>query len=103
MYRLTLALLACLSLPALAETPATVLPPPPTIADQGLPEPEVRITRDGDNTVEEYRLNGRVYMLKVTPKNAPAYYLMDKEGNGQMQRIDPAQRLVVPQWVLLKF
>ncbi|MDC7712555.1 DUF2782 domain-containing protein [Vogesella sp. LYT5W] len=103
MSRLILAVLAAIALPALADTPAAVLPPPPTIAADAMAEPEVRIIQDGDNSIEEYRLNGRLYLMKVTPKNAPPYYLRDDEGNGQMKRIDPSQRLVVPQWVLLTF
>lgn len=103
MSRLILAALAAIALPALAAAPAASLPPPPTIAADAVAEPEIRIIQDGDNTVEEYRMNGRLYLLKVTPKNAPPYYLRDDEGNGQMKRIHPSQRLVVPQWVLMTF
>ena len=104
MSRMILAALAVIALPALADTaPVTVLPPPPAISANAAAEPEVRIIQDGSNSVEEYRLNGHLYLVKVTPKNAPPYYLMDDEGKGQMKRVDPSQRLVVPQWVLMKF
>lgn len=104
MSRMILAALAVIALPALADSaPATVLPPPPAISANAAAEPEVRIIQDGNNSVEEYRLNGHLYLIKVTPKNAPPYYLMDDEGKGQMKRVDPSQRLVVPQWVLMKF
>ena len=104
MSRLILVLLASMSLPALADVPArAIIPPPPPLSANAVAEPEVRITQDEEKTTEEYRLNGRLYLIKVTPKNAPPYYLMDDEGKGQMKRIDPVQRLVIPQWVLMTF
>ena len=81
--------------------------PPPTIADQGQaetePEPEVRTVQKGDVTHEEYRVNGRLYMIKVIPKIGPPYYLVDKEGTGEMTEVDPSTRVVIPQWVLVRF
>ena len=32
-------------------------------------EPDVTIRQDGDRTVEEYRVNGFLYAVKITPKN----------------------------------
>ena len=101
------ALLALLPLSAAwAETPpapATV-PPPPTISDEaGTAEPEVRIIQRGDDKIEEYRLNGQLYMVKVTPAVGFPYYLMDEEGNGNMKQVDPNRRIIIPQWVLKRF
>jgi hypothetical protein len=113
-----IALLALLALPALATLPAVALaannastpssaeaPPPPTITEDqtAAPEPEVRIIQDSQGKTEEYRMNGRLYMVKVTPVVGPAYYLMDQDGTGKMKRIDPTRAVVIPQWVLLKF
>ncbi|MBV8680671.1 MAG: DUF2782 domain-containing protein [Aquitalea sp.] len=105
--RRMLALLALLPLSAAwAETPpapATV-PPPPTISDEaGTAEPEVRIIQRGDDKIEEYRLNGQLYMVKVTPAVGFPYYLMDEEGNGNMKQVDPNRRIIIPQWVLKRF
>lgn len=103
-----LALLALLPLSAAwAETPpapATV-PPPPTISQDaaGTAEPEVRIIQRGDEKIEEYRLNGQPYMVKVTPNVGFPYYLMDEEGNGSMKQVDPNRRIIIPQWVLKRF
>ena len=33
-------------------------------------EPDVTIVQKGDKTVEEYRVNGFLYAVKVTPKKA---------------------------------
>ncbi|CAM5323056.1 DUF2782 domain-containing protein [Rhodanobacter lindaniclasticus] len=47
-------------------------------------EPEVQIRQQGDNTVQEYSRNGRVYMVVVTPKH----------GLQQTYMVDPQGRLV---------
>lgn len=58
-------------------------------------EPDINIINKHDRRVEEYRNNGRLYMVKVTPANGPAYYLFDSDGDG---RIDG-----VPRWIIGKF
>ena len=66
-------------------------------------EPEVTITRDGESTTEEYRLNGHLYMVKVTPDGAPPYYLYkETEGSGWI-RVESIEPLIVPQWVVFEF
>ena len=47
-------------------------------------QPEVRIRREDDRTVEEYRSGGRVYMVRIQPTAGPAYYLIDTTGDGLM-------------------
>jgi hypothetical protein len=88
--------------------PAAEAPPPPPLrsteaapapGDTGL-EPEVTITTRGELTHEEYRLHGRLYMIKVIPKRGKPYYLVDREGSGQFQRSDFESRLSIPQWVI---
>ncbi len=52
------------------------------IADDELPlgEPEVTITQQGDKTVEEYRINGFLYAVKVIPKTGKPYFLVRADG-----------------------
>ena len=60
------------------------LPPKVTAGDQL--EPAVTITVDEEGQiVEEYRQNGQIYMVKVTPENLPPYYLIDMDGDGQFE------------------
>ena len=67
-------------------------------------EPEVTITRDGESTTEEYRLNGHLYMVKVTPDGAPPYYLYkETEGSGWLRMESIAEPLIIPQWVVFEF
>lgn len=110
-----LVLFALLSLPAFAApTPhatasdAKDLSPPPTISDSAsdstaAPEPEVRIIQKGQDKIEEYRLNGKLYMVKVTPSIGAPYYLVDDDGSGQMRQLGPNQHFIIPRWVLLRF
>jgi hypothetical protein len=51
--------------------------------------PDVQVRKEGDNTIQEYRENGKVYMVVVTPKFGPQQiYNVDPDGrmldqNGQ--------------------
>jgi hypothetical protein len=79
-------------------------PPPPPQSDQSL-EPEVTIIKRGTETVEEYRMHGRLYMVKVTPSSTGIpYYLVDEEGNGKFSRRDDLDNTVkVPMWLIFQF
>lgn len=78
-------------------------PPPPGIADPSL-EPQVTIVRRGEDKVEEYRVKGKLYMLKVTPPHGKPYYLVDEQGDGTWARRDATETgLRVPMWVILSF
>jgi hypothetical protein len=81
-------------------------PPPPATTgnDSGaLPEPEVTITTTGDTRREEYRLGGRLYMIKVIPANGRPYYLIDNEGNGEFLRDDFQPSVSPPMWIIKRF
>ena len=45
----------------------------------------MRTETNGD-VVEEYRVAGQLRMVKVTPSRGPAYYLMDENGDGRLDR-----------------
>ena len=63
-------------------------------------EPEVQVRQQGENTVQEYSRNGRVYMVVVTPKRGlQQTYLVDPQGrlvdeHGQRRAL-PAQYKVL--------
>jgi hypothetical protein len=122
---ISLLILAVLMAPALAadpaangaknKAPATSVPAPPPppenynppaapeLPDAGQPEPEITITTKGTEIHEEYRLNGRLYMIKVVPKKGKPYYLIDQEGSGQFRRSDFESRIAIPTWVIKRF
>lgn len=73
-------------------------------ASDDLGEPGVTITKQTELTIEEYRAGNRLYMIKVTPKHGPAYYLVDDQGNGKFARqesLDSGFR--PPRWVIHRF
>jgi hypothetical protein len=95
---------------ALAEKQADIPPPPPGASDQRGEEeiePEVVIIQREDKTIEEYRVNGQLYMIKVIPKNAPPYFLLDNDGDGNMESRLGASSLepdiMIPRWVLFRW
>ena len=80
-------------------------PPPLPVDENGETiEPEVTIKQSGEKVIHEYRIDGRIYMIKIVPKKGPPYYLMDLDGDGIMDvtEEDPA-RIVVPQWILFRW
>lgn len=107
-------LLLALTLPVYAEggqpLPKDLQPlpePPPAPAGMELDpslEPQVTIIKRGEEKVEEYRIGGKLYMMKVTPPHGVPYYLVDYRGDGQFSRQDNLDSGVrVPQWVLMRF
>lgn len=56
-------------------------------ADDVAPTVTIR-TGDNGDVVEEYRLNGQVTMVKVTPLRGPSYYLIDSNGDGRLDGKD---------------
>ncbi|HET9047741.1 MAG TPA: DUF2782 domain-containing protein [Chiayiivirga sp.] len=82
-----------ISAPALAQDePAPrehALPDKLTATDDPSQAPAVTISRrDNGDTVEEYRQDGRLYMVKVTPPNGISYTLMDTNGDGRLDKDD---------------
>lgn len=77
--------------------------PPETLEDVPIPpkvpgelvEPTVTIREEEDRRIEEYRMNGQVYMVKVTPEGGIPYYYIDTDGDGQLE-LDATQRALNP-------
>lgn len=68
-------------------------------------EPEITIKRRGAKTIQEYRINGALYMVKIVPDLGPPYYLIDTDGDGNMdvRQSNLERNLRIPQWVLLRW
>lgn len=110
MRRTIVLLLSALALNVAAQTqppklePIPEPPPPPDALNEAL-EPQVTITRRGEDKVEEFRVSGKLYMLRVTPPHGVPYYLVDNTGDGSWVRqsgsLDSGLR--VPMWVIGTF
>ncbi len=86
------------------------VPEPPPIPEQlqsgGVMVPDVRIVRKDQSTITEYRVNGRLRAIKVTPDgDFPAYYLYDTDGDGRLdQRCSGYEPdLLIPNWVIFSW
>ena len=79
-------------------------PPPPEIASDPDLEPQVTIVRRENETIEEFRVNGRLTMVKVTPRHGRPYYLVADGASGGFVRRDSLDSgLRIPMWVLFSF
>jgi hypothetical protein len=111
------AALVALALPAAAQSGARPIPkgsvpldeppPPPMVqVDPALEQQQVVTVRtEGDQQIQEYRVKGKLFMQRVTPKNGKPYMLIDHRGDGTFTKQDNTvdQGVRVPQWVLLEF
>jgi len=110
MKKLMLPLLGLLiNLSALAADPEAVpeppeIPLPDVVVDGEVIEPEVTIIKREEGTIYEYRINGQLYMVKVQPVKGPAYYMVDRDGDGEFdaRSTDPTN-ISVPQWILMRW
>jgi hypothetical protein len=81
------------------------VPIPPKVQppdDDGIPQVSIR-TQDNGDRVEEYRQNGKLYMVKVTPRNAPPYYLLDTNGDGRLDAKDGEGRVAPVYWTIYEW
>lgn len=92
-------------LPEVPEPPELALPSPGVDEEGSSLEPQVTITKRGEDKVEEYRINGRLYMIKITPRIGLPYYLIDNFGDGTFATgtggLD--QGIRPPMWVIRQF
>lgn len=81
-------------------------PPPPAmvLTDPAL-EPQVSIRTEDESQVQEYRVKGKLFMVRVTPKNGRPYIMIDHKGDGTFMKQDNTldSGVHVPQWVLHEF
>ena len=68
-------------------------------------DPQVVIRSGSDGQMEEYRMGGQLYMVKISPKKGRPYYLVDTDGDGSFEtrRSELGGDVLIPQWPLLKW
>lgn len=107
---LLLALSLCFTTASAAPPSPADLELPPSVFDAGADNADpdegstVTIIKEAEQTVEEHRANGKVYMIKITPKHGVPYYLVDTQGDGKFVRqesLDSGFR--PPSWVIRRF
>lgn len=106
---LSFGLLLLASRSALTEEPESLVPipnPPPLPKHSETIKPEVKIIQKEKALVKEYRLNGRLYRIEVTPRIGPSYYLADIDGDGYLEShfegpVD--SDMLIPSWILFRW
>ena len=104
--RRLLPLLLLAALPVWAQNdlqplPAVPPPPPGMEAFDAALEPQVTIVKSEKETREEFRVNGKLYMVKVTPAGGAPYYLVDNQGDGNFIEANiPGPVTKPPMWVI---
>lgn len=87
--------------PAVKLQPLPEPPPPPGMELDPSLEPQVTIRKRDKETIEEYRIGGRLYMIKITPAHGVPYYLIDEHGRGDFTRRDSYDTGTrPPMWVI---
>src|SRR5215831_17546890 len=72
--------------------------PPEAAADPEL-QPQVTTVERENEKIEEYRVKGRLTMVKVTPRHGRPYYLVPEGPDGSFVRHDSLDTgLKVPMW-----
>lgn len=66
-------------------------------------DPEVTIRQDGDKTIQEYRQNGFLYAIKVTPKGAPSYFLVRADGTDANYIRSDQPDMLIPSWKIFEW
>lgn len=107
--RLLLAILmtGLMSVPAFAEPDSPAAPPAgpgPDINDP-LQQPQIIVRPTPSGEVEEYRMGGQLYMVKITPEKGISYYLVDSDGDGSLEtrRNELGSDFAVPQWTIKRW
>lgn len=92
-----------------AERGEKVLPEQRAVEDPPLPEKvqpseslagDVTVRREGPNVIEEYRREGAIYMVVVTPENGVRYTYLDTDGDGRLEG-DPEEGRTRPVYYTL--
>ena len=66
-------------------------------------DPEVTIRTEGDKTIQEYRQNGFLYAIKVTPKGAPSYFLVRADGTDANFIRSDQPDMLIPSWKIFEW
>ena len=64
--------------------------------------PDVTLIETEERTIQEFRQNGVLVFVKITPKNGKPYYLAPRDPTKGWDDLERAEALV-PRWVILRF
>ncbi|OGT21150.1 MAG: hypothetical protein A2V90_07160 [Gammaproteobacteria bacterium RBG_16_57_12] len=87
-----------------AEETADPSAPPEQAAEEDL-VPQVTIIQNDHEVIKEHRVSGKLYMIEINPKKGRTYYLVDTDGDGNLETRynDLAPGIAIPGWVLKRW
>ena len=65
--------------------------------------PDVTIRTDGDKTIQEYRQNGFLYAIKITPKHGKPYFLVRADGTDDNFIRSDQPDMLIPAWKIFEW
>ncbi|TWC12559.1 MULTISPECIES: DUF2782 domain-containing protein [unclassified Pseudomonas] len=80
-------------------TPLTVM----AADDAPSADPDVTIRTEGDKTIQEYRQNGFLYAIKVTPKGGKPYFLVRADGTDANFIRSDQPDMLIPSWKIFEW
>ena len=83
--------------------PLEDIPPPAMTNEDNADEPQITIIKKKGETIEEYRINGQLYMMKITPAHGVPYYMHKEDQNGGWVNDGPSQPISIPKWTIFRF
>ena len=66
-------------------------------------DPDVTIRTEGDKTIQEYRQNGFLYAIKVTPKKGKPYFLVRADGTDANFIRSDQPDMLIPSWKIFEW
>ena len=66
-------------------------------------DPEVTIRTEGNKTIQEYRQNGFLYAIKVTPKGGKPNFLVRADGTDANFIRSDQPDMLIPSWKIFEW
>ena len=66
-------------------------------------DPDVTIRQEGDKTIQEYRQNGFLYAIKITPKHGKPYFLVRADGTDANFIRSDQPDMLIPAWKIFEW
>lgn len=66
-------------------------------------DPDVTIRQDGDKTIQEYRQNGFLYAIKITPRHGKPYFLVRADGTDDNFIRSDQPEMLIPAWKIFEW
>lgn len=66
-------------------------------------DPDVTIRTEGDKIIQEYRQNGFLYAIKITPKDGKPYFLVRADGTSPNFIRSDQPDMLIPQWEIFSW